>query len=184
MGFYSPSCTQNRLEEEMELKEFFLKQLEQETNLTRKVIERVPEGRNDWKPHPKSMALGYLAALVAAMPGWVAFMIEGDELNFEDPSSDKFRTRAVETRSELAHLLDDGLAKAKRALEGTDEKHLNDRWRLVSGNRVLAEGPRYVMISDAVFSHLAHHRGQLTVYLRLNDAAVPALYGPSADEGH
>jgi uncharacterized damage-inducible protein DinB len=168
----------------MELKEFFLKQLEQETNLTRKVIERVPEGRNDWKPHPKSMALGYLAALVAAMPGWVAFMIEGDELNFEDPSSDKFRTRAVETRSELTHLLDDGFAKAKRALEGTDEKHLNEGWRLVSGNRVLAEGPRYVMISDAVFSHLAHHRGQLTVYLRLNDAAVPALYGPSADEGH
>jgi uncharacterized damage-inducible protein DinB len=168
----------------MELKEFFLKQLEQETNLTRKVIERVPEGRNDWKPHPKSMALGYLAALVAAMPGWVAFMIEGEELNFEDPSSDKFRTRAVETRSELTHLLDDGFANAKRALEGTDEKHLNDRWQLVSGNRVLAEGPRYVMISDAVFSHLAHHRGQLTVYLRLNDAAVPALYGPSADEGH
>jgi uncharacterized damage-inducible protein DinB len=171
------------LEEEMELKEFFLMQLEQETTLSRKVIERVPEGRNDWKPHQKSMALGHLAALVAAMPGWVAFMIEGDELNFEDPASDKFRTRAVETRAELLQLLTDGAAKAKRALEGTDEKHLHDRWRLLSGNRVLAEGPRYVMISDAVFSHLAHHRGQLTVYLRLNEAAVPALYGPSADEG-
>jgi uncharacterized damage-inducible protein DinB len=172
------------LEEEMELKEFFLKQLEQETTLNRKVLERVPEGRNDWKPHQKSMALGYLAALVAAMPGWVAFMIEGDQLDFEDPQADKFRTRAVETRAELMQLLDDGFAKAKRALEGTDERHLHDRWRLVSGTRVLADGPRYVMISDAVFSHLAHHRGQLTVYLRLNEAAVPALYGPSADEGH
>jgi len=167
----------------MELKEFFLKQLEQETALTRKTIERVPEGRNDWKPHPKSMALGYLAALVAAMPGWVAFMIEGDELNFEDPSADNFRTRAVDTRAELLALLDEGFAKAKRALEGTDEQHLHGRWRLMSGNRVLAENARYVMISDAVFSHLAHHRGQLTVYLRLNEAAVPALYGPSADEG-
>ena len=167
----------------MELKEFFLKQLEQETALTRKTIERVPEGRNDWKPHRKSMALGYLAALVAAMPGWVAFMIEGDELNFEDPSADTFRTRAVDTRAELIALLDDGFAKAKRALEGTDEQHLHGRWRLMSGNRVLAENARYVMISDAVFSHLAHHRGQLTVYLRLNEAAVPALYGPSADEG-
>jgi uncharacterized damage-inducible protein DinB len=167
----------------MELKEFFLKQLEQETTLTRKTIERVPEGRNDWKPHQKSMALGYLAALVAAMPGWVAFMIEGDELNFEDPSADNFRTRAVNTRAELLTLLDEGFAKAKRALEGTDEQHLHGRWRLMSGNRVLAEGPRYSMISDAVFSHLAHHRGQLTVYLRLNEAAVPALYGPSADEG-
>jgi uncharacterized damage-inducible protein DinB len=167
----------------MELKEFFLKQLEQETTLTRKVIERVPEGHNDWKPHQKSMALGYLAALVAAMPGWVAFMIEGDQLDFEDPQADKFRTHAVETRGELLQLLDDGSAKAKRALEGTDEKHFHDHWRLVSGTRVLADGPRYVMISDAVFSHLAHHRGQLTVYLRLNEAAVPALYGPSADEG-
>ena len=167
----------------MELKEFFLKQLEQETTLTRRVIERVPEGHNDWKPHQKSMAMGYLAALVATMPGWVAFMIEGDEMNFEDPASASFRTRAVETRAELLQLLTDGCAKAKRALEGTDEQHLQDRWRLLSGNRVLAEGPRYVMISDAVFSHLAHHRGQLTVYLRLNEAAVPALYGPSADEG-
>ena len=166
----------------MELKEFFLMQLKQETTLSRKVIERVPEGRNDWKPHQKSMALGHLAALVAAMPGWVAFIIEGDELNFEDPASDKFRTRAVETRAELLQLLTDGAAKAKRALEGTDEKHLHDRWRLVSGTRVLSEGARYAMISDAVFSHLAHHRGQLTVYLRLNEAAVPALYGPSADE--
>jgi uncharacterized damage-inducible protein DinB len=167
----------------MELKEFFLMQLEQETTLARKVIERVPQGRNDWKPHQKSMALGYLAALVASMPGWVAFMIEGDELNFEDPASDNFRTKAVDTSAELLQLLTDSAAKAKRALEGTDEKHLHDRWRLLSGNRVLAEGARYVMISDAVFSHLAHHRGQLTVYLRLNEAAVPALYGPSADEG-
>ncbi len=168
----------------MELKEFFLKQLEQETTLTRKVIERVPEGRNDWKPHPKSMALGYLAALVAAMPGWVAFMIEGDELNFEDPSSDKFRTRAVETRSELVQSARRWLRQGEARTRGHRREAPHDRWRLVSGNRVLAEGPRYVMISDAVFSHLAHHRGQLTVYLRLNDAAVPALYGPSADEGH
>ncbi|HEX6773958.1 MAG TPA: DinB family protein [Acidobacteriaceae bacterium] len=167
----------------MELKEFFLKQLEQETTLNRKVLERVPEGRNDWKPHSKSMALGYLAALVASMPAWVAFMIERDELNFEDPASEQFRTRAVETRAQLLELLDESFARAKRALQGTDEQHLHTRWRLVSGHRVLAEDARYVMISDAIFSHLAHHRGQLTVYLRLNEAAVPALYGPSADEG-
>src|ERR1700744_2708288 len=167
----------------MELRDFCLLQLEQEPMLTRKAIERVPEGHNDWKPHPKSMALGYLAALGASMPGWVAFMIEGDELNFEDHASEKFSARPVGTRAELLQLLTDGAAKAKRALEGTDENHLHDRWRLVSGNRVLSEGARYVMLSHAVFSHLAHHRGQLTLYLRLNDAAVPALCGPSADEG-
>ena len=167
----------------MELKEFFLKQLEQETTLNRKVLERVPEGKNDWKPHPRSMAMGHLAATVAAMPGWVAFMVERDELNFEDPAIENFRAHPVETRAQLLRSLDDGYVKAKRALEGTDEQHLHGRWRLISGHRVLAEGERYAMISDAVFSHLAHHRGQLTVYLRLNEAAVPALYGPSADEG-
>ncbi len=167
----------------MEIKDYLLAQLERETALTRKVIERVPEGRNDWKPHPKSMALGYLAALVATMPGWVAFMIEREELNFDDPSSAQFRTRTVEARAELLQMLDEGAARARRALEATDNQHLAQRWRFVSGGRTLTEEPRSIMIADAVFSHLAHHRGQLTVYLRLNEAAVPAIYGPSADEG-
>src|SRR5689334_11447098 len=131
----------------MKLTDLFLAELEREVAATRNSVARVPEGRNDWKPHQKSMALGYLAALVATMPGWVAFMIESDQLDFENPASDKFRTRAVETRAELLQLLADGSAKAKRALEGTDEKHLHDRWRLVSGTRVLSEGARYVMIS-------------------------------------
>jgi uncharacterized damage-inducible protein DinB len=166
----------------MELKTFFLRLLEQEAAMCRKVLERVPEGRNDWKPHHKSMALGSLAALVAAMPGWVAFMVQRDELDFEDPYSEQFRTRPVETRAELLRLLEENTAQARRALEGTDEVHLLRHWRMVSGHRLLSEGPRYEMIADAVFSHLAHHRGQLTVYLRLNEAAVPAIYGPSADE--
>jgi uncharacterized damage-inducible protein DinB len=166
----------------MELKTFFLRLLEQEAAMSRKVLERVPEGRNDWKPHQKSMALGSLAALVAAMPGWVAFMVQRDELDFEAADSDQFRSKPVSTRAKLVRLLEENTAQARRALEGTDEAHLLRHWRMVSGNRLLSEGPRHVMIADAVFSHLAHHRGQLTVYLRLNEAAVPAIYGPSADE--
>jgi uncharacterized damage-inducible protein DinB len=166
----------------MELREIFAMQLESEVASTRKAIERVPEGRNDWKPHEKSMTLGYLAALVAGMPGWVAFMIDQDELNLDDPSSEGFRTKAVATRAELIKILDDGLAKARKALEGATDEHLMKPWRFIMGGRVLAEQLRYVALRDSVFSHLAHHRGQLTVYLRLNDASVPALYGPSADE--
>jgi uncharacterized damage-inducible protein DinB len=166
----------------MELKTFFLRLLEQEAAMNRKVLERVPEGRNDWKPHQKSMALGSLAALVASMPGWVALMVERDELDFEAPYSAQFRTKPVETRAELLRLLDSSTEQARRALEGTDEAHLLRHWRMVSGHRLLSEGPRHVMIVDGVFSHLAHHRGQLTVYLRLNEAAVPAIYGPTADE--
>ncbi len=166
----------------MELKHFFLGQLERETASTRKVLERVPEGRNTWKPHEKSMELGYLSALVAFMPHWIALMIERDELNFDDPSSAEFRVRPVETRSDLLQLLDVSVAKGRRALEGTDDHHLQQKWRIMSGGRTLLEEPRHIALSDSLFSHLAHHRGQLTVYLRLNNAAVPAIYGPTADE--
>jgi len=167
----------------MLLKRFFLEQLEREAIASRKVIERVPEGQNGWKPHERSMELGYLAALVATMPGWPAQMIDYDELDLNDPSG-SFRTTTVETRAELLHLLDEGLAKSRKALESATEPHMHEHWRLTMGDQVLTEGPRYTMIADGALAHLAHHRGQLTVYLRLNEAKVPAIYGPSADEWH
>ena len=166
----------------MELKEFFLAQLDREASATRKAIERVPEGRNDWKPHEKSMPMGYLAALVAGMPGWAAFMIEQDELNLDGPSSEKFKTKPVATRTELLKLLDEGVSKSRAALERTTEEHLLKPWRFIAGGKVWSDDPRHQVLTDSLFAHLAHHRGQLTVYLRLNEASVPALYGPSADE--
>ncbi len=166
----------------MELKKVLLGQLEREAAASRKVLERVPEGRNGWKPHEKSMELGYLAALVATMPGWVALMIELDELNLDDRSNDMYKTKAVGTQAELLRLLDESLAKGKAALEKTTDEHLQKKWRFIMGGKVVNEEVRYVMLMDACFSHLAHHRGQLTVYLRLNDAKVPAIFGPSADE--
>jgi uncharacterized damage-inducible protein DinB len=167
----------------MELKRFFLEQLEAEAAASRKALERVPEGHNAWKPHERSMELGYLAALVATMPGWVAMIIDQDVTDI-DGADGGFRTRAVESRAELLRLLDEGLAKSRRALENTTEEHLMKSWKLVFGGQVLTEGPRYSQIREGTLSHLAHHRGQLTVYLRLNEAKVPALYGPSADEKH
>ena len=166
----------------MELKKLFLERLEAETTATRKVIERVPEGRNDWKPHEKSMPLGYLAALVASMPGWVSFMIETDGIDFTDPSSEGFKTKAVQSRAELLQLLEKGSTDSRKSLEKTTDEHLMKPWAFKMGGKAVSEGPRYTMILDGVLGHLAHHRGQLTVYLRLNDAAVPAIYGPTADE--
>ena len=168
----------------MELKQFYLEQLNREAEASRKAIERVPEGRNDWKPHERSMPLGLLAALVATMPGWVTLMIETDELNLDDPANEKFRTKPVATRAELLKKLDEGVSKSRRALEQTTEEHLKKPWRFIAGGKVLNDQPRHEMLTDSVFSHLAHHRGQLTVYLRLNEASVPAIYGPSADEQH
>ena len=165
----------------MLLKKYFLEQLEREAAASRKVIERLPEGQNTWKPHERSMEMGYLAALVATMPGWPALMIERDELDLSDST---FRTKPRSSRAELLAALDESLAQSRCSLENTNEAHLNTNWQLKAGDQVLNEGPRYVMIADGVLSHLAHHRGQLTVYLRLNEASVPAIYGPSADEMH
>ena len=166
------------------LKELFLAQLGREAALTRKAIGRVPEGQNDFKPHERSMALGYLAALVAGMLGWIALMIDRDELNMDDPANEMLRTRPLATTAELSASLDDAVGNARRALESTSDAHLLTPWAFKMGGQVLDRQPRHVMIADGVFSHLAHHRGQLTVYLRLNEARVPALYGPSADEYH
>jgi len=168
----------------MLLKKFFLEQLEREAAASRKAIERVPEGQNSWKPHERSMELGYLAAMVATMPGWPALMIELDELDLNDSTGRNFRTQPAQSRADLLTQLDEGLAASRKALENTSEAHLNTTWRLKMGDQVLTEGRRYTMIADGALSHLAHHRGQLTVYLRLNEAKVPAIYGPSADEWH
>jgi uncharacterized damage-inducible protein DinB len=166
----------------MTLKDYLLAQLDREAALTRKTVERVPEGRNDFKPHERSMELGYLAGLVAGMIGWIAFMIDRDAINFGDPSSEGFRTKSVATKTELLASLDAAVTNARRALDATTDDHLLTPWAFKINGKTIQEKPRYMMIADAVFSHLAHHRGQLTVYLRLAGSTVPALYGSSADE--
>jgi uncharacterized damage-inducible protein DinB len=116
------------------------------------------------------------------MPGWIALMIDRDEIDFAEPSSGSFRSKALSSRGELLASLDAAVANARRALEATSDDHLLTPWAFKMSGQVIQKEPRYLMISDAVFSHLAHHRGQLTVYLRLAASTVPALYGPSADE--
>ncbi len=165
----------------MELRKFFLEQLEREGEASRKAIELVTEGQNSWKPHPRSMELGYLAALTATMPGWIAMMINSDELDLKGDGA-RFQTKPLATRAELLAALEKGMADSRKALENTTEEHLLKNWKLKMGDIVLRDRPRYTSILDGAITHLAHHRGQLTVYLRLNEASVPALYGPSADE--
>jgi uncharacterized damage-inducible protein DinB len=167
----------------MKLTDLLLAALDREAAGTRSALQRVPEGHNDWKPHPKSMPLGYLASLVATMPSWVAMMVKQDELDLKSAGAARFKPLEWRTRAELVSALDSAVAEAREALQNTTEEHLLTPWKFVVGGHVASENPRHVMIADAVFNHLAHHRGQLTVYLRLNDASVPAIYGPSADEG-
>ena len=166
----------------MKLTELFLAQLEREREGTRDALERVPEGRNDWKPHEKSMPLGYLVALVAKIPAWVAMTIDTDELELGSERGSKFTPRVVKTRAELLQSLEQSVVQAREALKQTTDERLLKPWRVIAGGQVVSQEPRHVVLSDGVFSHLAHHRGQLTVYLRLIQVPVPALYGPSADE--
>jgi len=165
----------------MKMSDFFLAQIEREAVGSSRALERVPEGRPDWKPHDKSMPLGYLSNLVATMPSWIAMAILQDELDLAPPGGSTYKPPATSTTRELLQAHDASLAKAREALRKTTEEHLSTPWRLLVAGKVVMENPRNVVIADT-FTHLAHHRGQLTVYLRLLGAPVPAIYGPSADE--
>jgi uncharacterized damage-inducible protein DinB len=162
--------------------ELFLEELDTELPVTRRTLERVPEGKNDWKPHPKSMALGYLASLVATMPNWFALTILQDSLDLNPPGGKPTRSIEVQTNKELLAQFDESATKARDALKQTTDEFLLTPWKLLVGGHVVQEQPRYRVLRTSVMNHLAHHRGQLTVYLRLNEAAVPAIYGPSADD--
>ncbi|HEY8228320.1 MAG TPA: DinB family protein [Pyrinomonadaceae bacterium] len=166
----------------MELTEFFLAQLESEADRTRRTLEGVPEGREAWKPHDKSMSFGRLAMLVARLPSWIAMIINKDELDLSPPGGgSNIDQRPLKTPDELVKAMNEGAGQAREALASTNAEHLMKPWKLLVSGKVVSEQPRYIVIRDT-FMHLAHHRGQLTVYLRLNDAKVPAIYGPSADE--
>jgi hypothetical protein len=165
----------------MKMTDLFSAQLEREAVLNRRALERVPEGRSDWKPHEKSMPLGYLSTLVAQMPGWVGMAITQNQLDLNPVGGSPYRAGAAATTVELLQTLDESVAKSRQALKGTNDDFLMTPWKLLVAGNVVMEQPRHVVIEDSLM-HMAHHRGQLTVYLRLNGAAVPSLYGPSADD--
>ncbi|HEV2380520.1 MAG TPA: DinB family protein [Terriglobia bacterium] len=165
----------------MKMTDWFLAQLETEAGRTRRALERIPEGLDDWKPHEKSMPFGRLAMLVARMPSWVAMIINRDDLDLRGPGGSSVNQSPLRTSAELVRAMDEGAAEARAALASTTDDHLLKPWKLLVAGSVVAEDPRHVVLRDT-FAHLAHHRGQLTVYLRLNNVPVPAIYGPSADD--
>ena len=165
----------------MKLTEFLAEEMEREVQRSRRALEQVPAGKYDWKPHEKSMIFGYLANMVATIPLWVAMEINQNELDIAPADGSKTEQQRMETSEELLKALDKTAADARAALEKTTDEHLMTSWRLLAGGHVVLEAPRHEMIQDTI-NHWAHHRGQMTVYLRLMGAKVPALYGPSADD--
>jgi uncharacterized damage-inducible protein DinB len=167
-------------ETRMKLTELLLGEFDREVERSRRALEMVPDGKYDWKPHEKSMIFGYLADLVATIPSWVAMGVTQNELDVAPVASNMQREKH-ETSAALLTALDKTAAGARAALQGTTDEFLMTPWKLLAGGKVVMETPRYVMIQDTM-NHWAHHRGQMTVYLRLMGAKVPALYGPSADD--
>jgi uncharacterized damage-inducible protein DinB len=165
----------------MDIKEFLLSELNREVERSRRVLEEVPSGKYDWKPHEKSMIFGYLADMVATIPMWVTMQIKQDELDVAPEGGSNMKREKKENSEALVKALDESAAGARAALENTSDEHLKTGWKLLARGKVVMEGPRYEMIQDTI-SHWSHHRGQMTVYLRLLESKVPAIFGPSADE--
>lgn len=161
--------------------EAILDQLEREAPRTRRVLEQVPEGRGEWKPHEKSMPLGTLAGLVASMPSWLAMIVQTEDLDLNPPGGSSPSQTPPRTRAELVSAHDKGVAESREALRQVSEDRLLQPWKLLVSGKVVMEEPRHVVLWDTLM-HLSHHRGQLTVYLRLNGATVPSVYGPTADD--
>lgn len=153
-----------------------LNEFDQEMAVTRRLLQRVPSDKGTWKPHAKSFALGHLAQLVARMPGWFPLMLRESALDLAAGPRYSFET----TETLLAEF-DRGVASAREALQAVTGNALNEPWTLKAGPQVLMTQPKGE-VTRQTLSHLVHHRGQLTVYLRLLDVPIPSIYGPTADE--
>jgi uncharacterized damage-inducible protein DinB len=160
----------------MSIAESLIPEFDQEMATTRRLLERVPGDKADWKPHPKSFSLGHLAQLVSWMPGWIANALRETELNLSGVTP--YSTEKTET---LVAGFDKNVRDARAALGAAKDADFSVPWSLKRGDQVFMTLPRGVVVRQHI-SHLVHHRGQLTVYLRLQDVPIPSIYGPTADE--
>ena len=153
----------------------YLKELESEVRATRKCLEAIPESTYGWKPHEKSMNMGYLTLLVADIPRWITYAIERSEIDFA--TYDQFQ---LSTNAALLKHFDQNIEAAKRALQKVSNEELAEPFYLRNAGKMLYTTSKKETVQSSI-NHWVHHRGQLTVYMRLNNIAVPSIYGPSAD---
>jgi len=162
----------------MTISETLLPEFDQEMANTRKLLERVPDGKADYKPHEKSMPLGRLASHVAELPSWATHTIDVEVLELKPG----MKPYLAESRKELLEAFDKNVAEARSKIAGATDEHLAKTWTLKFGDQTIMAIPRSAVLRSVVMSHLIHHRAQLGVYLRLNEIEIPGMYGPSADE--
>lgn len=164
----------------MALADALLPEFDHETGVTRRLLERLPDGRFAWKPHDKSMSLGRLSAHLGEVLAWLPRTVAETEVNYD---SSHYQPKVFETRAEALAFFDETRKAARAALAGVSDGELMQMWSFKKDGQTVFSMPRIGIIRGMVLNHLIHHRGQLSVYLRLNDVPLPGMYGPTADEG-
>jgi uncharacterized damage-inducible protein DinB len=162
----------------MSIGQILAQELQHEAQSTRKMLERVPD-KFDWQPHEKSMSLGRLATHVAEIPQWTRAIVPQDGLDF---AKSDYKPATLASATEFVELFDKCVADSLELLQGAADADLMRKWQLRNGEKILMEMPKAMVLRSMVLNHLIHHRGQLSVYLRLNDVPLPSVYGPTADE--
>jgi uncharacterized damage-inducible protein DinB len=166
----------------MSLSQSLLPEFENEMKTTRRLLERVPDDRFTWQPHAKSTPFGKLATHLANIPRMVRMIFSGPELDPNPPGGSTNPPRVCNDRDEVLAAFDEHVAEAKQALAGASDEECRAQWVFKNRGQVIFTLPRIAAVRTLVMSHVIHHRGQMSVYLRLNEIPVPSIYGPSADE--
>lgn len=162
--------------------EMILPEFDQEMASTRKVLERVPEDKLNWKPHPKSNTIGWNANHLAEMPGWVEGTLKAPSWDINPPGGPRYETPKLTSRKAILEMFDKGVESARKAFKAVKDEDMGKMWSLLDDGKPIVTMPRSAVIRSFVINHAVHHRAILCVYLRLNDIPVPGMYGPSGDE--
>jgi uncharacterized damage-inducible protein DinB len=168
----------------MAISSALLGEYDHEMAKARETLQRVPDGKFDWKPHAKSMSMGRLAAHIALMPSWAKMTMESPQLDVAPVGGQPIPQPELKSREQVLAFFDQSVPAARAAIAAASDQSMMEPWALLSGGKTVFSMPRVAVLRGMIMNHMIHHRAQLGVYLRLNDIPVPAIYGPSADEGN
>jgi uncharacterized damage-inducible protein DinB len=167
----------------MAIRDSFLPEFDHEMSTTRKTLERVPEDKADWKPHDSSMPMGRLAGHIAEMVGFGAMPFQGESFDFAPPGTPRMQPTVMTSRKQLLEIFDKNVGAARAAISKASDEDMHKTFTLLNGGKTFFSMPRIEVLRGMILNHVIHHRGQLSVYLRMNKVPVPSIYGPSGDEG-
>jgi uncharacterized damage-inducible protein DinB len=166
----------------MPMNQALLPEFDMEYANTRKMLERVPDDKLAWKPHDKSMSMGDLATHIAEVPGWMGVTLTQDSFDVAPPGGQAYERPKLNSRKEILDKFDEGRASARDVLAKATDQQLMSNWSMLKGGQTMFTMPKIAIVRSFLMNHIIQHRAQLGVYLRMNNVAVPGMYGPSADE--